>query len=125
MAPFKIILFKTAGPLIRLVVILTVRLAGYERYRLGKCSFFGPSEFIRHAQIAAERLRIEDAAIWRGLSANSILFWYHLNAVSENCFSNTFTIPERYLHWGAEGFISRLVSCYFLTKHLGNPPSRK
>ncbi len=104
---------------VRFVIVVGSRLMGFRRLQFGKCCFIGPKPFLEQIKAAVHRLADEDQIIWDSIRSQPFLFWYHRSGLTDNRIANAFTIPEGFLAWGAEGLISRIIYCYFLTSRLG------
>lgn len=116
----KTIIFRLSSPLVRPFLTFCIRMTGCQRYRFGRCSYWGQPQDIRIFQDAVTQLAQLDAHLHQKiLNGDALVFWYHKTDLRDERFTMTFSITDNYLAWKQDGIIVRLVYSHFLTEDLG------
>jgi len=86
----------------------------YKNLRIGRCSFWGPPEFLDLCERSARELKVLDPDLFQRLSERRILF-YRFSEGHNHIFCRKFSIADGFCSWKVHGIISRLVYVCFLT----------
>src|SRR4051812_25367525 len=80
---------------------------GFQEFRIGKCYFFGPPEFLELCRGAMDQLFRLDKALFDSIRRQKLRIWYE--PIRKTVFYGLFGIPNTFLAWKEQGVIACIV----------------
>jgi len=92
----------------------------YQQWRIGKCQFWGPPDFVALCRGALDQLSLLDPVLYQSLPDEDLTLWYEPKGPA--VFYGHFGITDAFVAWQEKGVLACVVFVHFEAKLAGGKP---